>query len=1017
MPSRRVDVSEGLSLPRLLICIARLSLALGCAASIDVTASAIASRKNVTPAGTRIPKQLDRNTLLARNLLARTSLAGARGAAFIENRGQFDPRVRFQVRVRDKILWLTNTGIVFDVTRGQQSPGAGTSDYSSPSAGAGFAGSMFQEGQATATRKFERLVFAEEFIAADGEPVIEVGRPREESFNYFKGEDPGGWRARVLGYCEITYRDVWRGIDVRFSFDGRDVAQEFVVHPGADLRRVKVRYQGIERLGLAEDGSLIINTRFGHLRETRPLIYQEVGGRRLSVRGKFTLLDATSYSFSIKSYRPGYPLVIDPTLLYSTYLGGSREDFGTSIAADATGAAYITGWSRSSDFPTTTGSFQTTAPGSGFDTFVTKLSPSGELVYSTFLGGAQARAIGVNAAGEAYITGTTVQSFPTTANAYQTGCNYSAFLTKLNTAGDALLYSTCIGAEGFGGATGDAGSYALAVDSAGNAYLTGYTGGGFPVTPNAVQPTRRSRYIDAFLAVIDPAKSQSSSLLYSTYLGGSDDDRGYAVAVDASGNAYVGGWARGPGLPITDNAFQKDYRSVNGNCPNNGFPVTESCGNAFIAKINPKASGPSGLLYSSYLGGAGNAFHAGDSINAIAVDLQGNAYVAGTTGSPDFPTTPGSFQSTPFLCPNQGFVTKVNADGSTLLYSTHLRGTENVGNCEINISGIALDSSGNAYVTGGTRSDNFPVTPDAFQDTLHGGGALGFDAFLTKLNSTGSGLLYSTYLGGSGEDNGASVAVDATGDVYVTGWTSSPDFPTTPGALQSTSGTVTYGREDAFITKFPFGNAVRPFRVAEFTPHRGGNAGTVTMTVYGSGFRAGVSLKLKSAGYPDVVASPVFIGPGGLTLDATLDLHDAAPGVRDVVVTNPDGASALILGGFTLEQGGTTDIWVDVTGRTKLRSGSARTYYISFGNRGSIDAAVVNVWIAFPNFLKWDLGFSNTDSQLVSVGQIDSEIVVSIRKTLLASGASIVLPVKLTAPNDPQYAHRSIHIRGWVKSR
>jgi hypothetical protein len=462
---------------------------------------------------------------------------------------------------------------------------------------------------------------------------------------------------------------------------------------------------------------------------------------------------------------------VDPTLFYSTYLGGAAYDNGIAIAVDGAGNAYVTGLTSSVNFPTTAGAFQTTALAVG-NAFVTKFNPTGSgLVYSTYLAGASCfcdnnsfgNGIAVDAPGNAYVTGVTKSStFPTTGGAFQTaygGGITDAFVTKLNPTGSGLVYSTYLG----GGSDDQA--QGIAVDPAGNAYVVGLTrSSNFPTTLGAFQTAYGGGNLDAFVTKLNPA---GSGLAYSTYLGGSDDDRGIGIALDASGNAYVTGPTFSTNFPTTLGAFQTAY---GGN------------GDVFVTKLNSLGTG---LVYSTYLGGSGS-----DDGTGVAVDALGNAYVTGGTQSTNFPTL-AAFQPT-FGGVSDVFVAKLNPLGTGLLYSTYLGGSG-----DDFADGIALDALGSAYVTGRTASTNFPVTTGAPQ-TSFGGGVQ--DAFVTKLNPIGSGLVYSTYLGGSDGDVGQGIALDAlpNPNAYVAGATSSINFPTTSGAFQTVYGG---GPSDAFVTK------------------------------------------------------------------------------------------------------------------------------------------------------------------------------------------------------------------------
>ncbi len=404
------------------------------------------------------------------------------------------------------------------------------------------------------------------------------------------------------------------------------------------------------------------------------------------------------------------------------------------------------------------------------------IDPSVSYAYSTYLGGSaedDGFGIAFDSSGNAYVTGETMSTdFPRAGGVppnTSAGGSFDVFVTKIAANGSSLIYSTYIGGSGVG-KSNDSGN-AIAVDASGDAFVAGGTeSSDFPTTAGSFQPAIASGATgNAFIFELNPA---GSALTYSTYLGGSISDIALGVAVDSSGNVYAAGKTSSPDFPLSANPLQ-------------GSPV-----GGFVSKLKPAGAGASDLVFSTYLGGGGNDF-----VNAIALDSSANAYVTGQAESSTFHTTTGAFQTTFGGGITDAFVTAVKADGSAYIYSTYLGGSD----IDIGFA-IAVDSSGNAYVTGQTASSNtsakpFPTTTGAFQTTF-GGGA--FDAFVTKLNSTGSALVYSSYLGGSQADLGASIAVDGAGNAYVTGQTSSSDFPTAGTPTQTTFGGGTF---DAFVSE------------------------------------------------------------------------------------------------------------------------------------------------------------------------------------------------------------------------
>jgi hypothetical protein len=895
----------------------------------------------------------------APNLSAVNELLQRQGPIFIENRGQFDPRVKFLVTGNGANLWLTNEGIVFDFQRpsSKQSPDAAEAKPSFLER-LSHGREPFDPRLKSDRPPMERLVFKQKLVSANPNPTIEARDPQPGIYNYFTGSDPDKWRTHVLAYKEVVYRDIWKGIDLKLFANGPNLEEEFTVHPGADPSSVQLVYEGIKGLSLADDGSLQVATAFGDMLETSPRIYQEIAGKFVPLSGNFKVGVQNSYTFEVAKHDQQSDLIIDPTviyseprpgkksgqgnLLYSSFLGGSQGDQGTAIAVDNAGNAYIAGWTHSSDFPTTPGAFQTTAPNGA--AFVTKVNALGSapLVYSTYLGGqnAQGNGIAVDSSGSAYAVGGSAGSgFPTTANAFQSGCGGSAFVTKLTSGGDGLVYSTCLGYY-VSLAT------AVAVDSAGNAYITGFGvdgeyGGSYPTTPNAFQVQTPTINGGAVISVLNPSASGASSLIYSSYLAGTPQDvfygdRGLGIAVDAYGKAYITGWTTSYDFPVTAGAYMTVYP---------GQPCCDFCGCApalggrllpstFVAKFDPLASGAASLIYSTFLGGS-----LGTVGNGLAVDPLGNTYVNGSTGkaygytsgSPvPFPTTPGAFQTVPDG--NDAFVTKFNAAGNNLVYSTLLGGGDRQGNGENTGTAIALDASNDAYVTGWTRTSNFPTTPDAFQQYPGGGGGYGANCFVTKFNGAATQLVYSSYLGGGTSDDYADgIAVDAVGDAYMTGWTASIDFPVTSFAFQPAYA----GGADAFVTKFPIGDPAG-ISISAMLPSGGGNAGSVTVEVFGTGFHNGASVALTGA-CGSAVASPVIVGTGGQLLTATFNLTSNTPGVCDVTVVNVDGSRSTLSNAFTVVQGGGADVRLSVIA-TGVEPGFDTTYTISASNVGSIDS-------------------------------------------------------------------------------
>jgi len=865
------------------------------------------------------------------SLQAMSQKLGALRPVFIENKGQFDARVRFQVRSGGKTLWLTDSGIVFDVVEGDSS----ARDSSTASS------QLTQEhtpGQPPADLKIERHVICQDFVSANHDVVIETKGVQEGTYNYFSGNDPAKWQTKVRAYSEVVYHDIWNGVDLRLYANGSDLEQEFIVKPGAEISQVRVAYRGIEGLEIAKDGSLVINTAAGAMHESKPRIYQEKAGKHSVVQGQFELLSENSYTFSIAEHDPQYALVIDPTVLYSTYLGGSagndiyraNYEVATGVAVDAGGSAYVTGYTMSQDFPVTAGAFQTTYAGANEAGFISKFNATGSaLVYSSYLDNTIYSPVGiaVDAMGNAYVTGVPDQNgFPTTANAYSPACKVNAFLSVLDPTGSTLLYSTCFGQTQDHNASQYVWASGIAVDSNGHAFIVGYvsSNGAIPTTPNAFQTSSLPGYGAAFVTGFDTKAPGASSLFYSTYFGPTSSDYytigvwGSSIAVDSFGKIYMTG-NTGSNLPVTPGAFQRSFISCN------------KCSHSFVAKLDPVAPIGQSLIYSTYLEGSYQDVGTG-----IAVDGLGNAFAIGTTYSSDFPTTPGAFQAVPISGwgggnGHEGFVAKLNAGGSGVGYASFIEPVYGGG---VTANGIAVDTFGDAYITGWFRANqvNMPITTDAFQSTYSKLSTDFSESFLMKVDPTGSTLIYSSYLGGEGDDVANAVAVDQTGDAYVVGHTSSYLFPVTAHAFQS----VMHGTGDAFVTKLPLGSS-GVLSITEVLPNSGGNAGSVTATIIGAGFHGGATVTL-GCGTSIVTGSNASVTAGGLVLTATFDLTSSSPGTCNVVVTNPDQISATVPNGFTVQQGGAANLQIQKIGSPAV-AGRNITYVITVQNTGNIDSA------------------------------------------------------------------------------
>jgi hypothetical protein len=580
-----------------------------------------------------------------------------------------------------------------------------------------------------------------EKLVGSSKTVPEGKDKAQTKVNHFIGNDKTRWNTDIAAYNSISLGEVYPGVELRLKAYGKRVERVFTVKPGADPKTINLKIEGAKSLKINDKGELEVKTGSGEVRYSTPLAYQERNGKRETVQVAYSL-NKNMYGFKVGGYDASLPLIIDPELVYSTFIGGSGVDAGLDIAVDAGGHAYIAGVTYSSKGLS--------------DAFVAKIKPDGSgLVYATYLGGSGNDA-GYGIAlynGSVYVTGQTYsKDFPTTSGAFSLKINgkADAFIAKLEENGN-LAYSTFLG----GGGPDKGNSIAVGGDGV---YVTGETlSSNFPITPYAAFARSRGK-IDAFVTKLNPTLS---TLPYSTYLGGTGDDIGYAIAVDSSGNAYITGETSSP------NFYKAD-----------GYDSTLSGPkDAFVTKLNPIGSQ---LVYSIYLGGS-----ASDAGFGIALDAAGNAYVTGETTSSDFPTTTVN----PLNGPKDAFVTKLNSDGSGLGFSTLLGGIGSDSGED-----IAIGVSGNIYILGNTDSA-FCQTPGII------GPLGGSDTFLAELNNTGSALLRLFCLGGGSSDSAWGLALDQ-GAAYITGETFSTDFPTTSGAYNTQLG----GSTDAFVVKLSIDN-------------------------------------------------------------------------------------------------------------------------------------------------------------------------------------------------------------------
>jgi hypothetical protein len=762
--------------------------------------------------------------------------------SFEKNQGQVDSQVRFLSRGNGYSLFLTDSAAVLSLRKPEVSPSLGTA------AKPRIPSSLAPKQPAS----FKTDVVRMELAGASRGLHVTGDSQLPGTANYFIGNDPAKWHSAVPMYSQVKYDHVYPGVDLVYYGNQSQLEYDFIVAPNADPRPIKLHFAGASKLKIAANGDLEVVGKNGQIAFHKPVVYQELGGRRKDIEGSFNVLARNTVAFVLGSYDHSHEVVIDPTLVYSTYLGGSGNGSlqsdtsqASAVAVDTAGNVYITGTTSSADFPVSSGALER-VPNQGKINYVTtysfiaKLDPTGStLLYSTYLGGSgqvvpttspvpnygdYIYSIAVDSSGDAFVTGLAASpDFPVTSGAYQTTHNAASvgdangFITKLNPTGSALVYSTYLGGSGGGDICNH-----IAIDASGDAYVVGDNAAtDFPVTSGVLQSSPRGM----FITKMNPS---GTGLVYSTYFGSAFFSNEYAnaIAVDGLGNAYIAGQTASSSFPVTTNAYQK----VNKAFANNGVPT------GFIAKIDTTGST---APYVTLLGGSGSSLrNGGDEVFGIAVDAAGEAYVTGITGSPDFPTSSNAIQTTnktlplrftdPAVSYTNAFVAKLNAAGSGLLFSTYLGSTN--GELMLGSGNIALDSTNRVYVTGTTYGTDFPVTASAIQGANNSAGHSGninapttavANAFVTTLGSDGS-LIYSSYFGGSGlpvsvyeygaqypegsylGEDGVGLALDSANAVYLAGNAQSEDLAVTSGAYQTTKTAL----ETAYVAKFDLSAAV-----------------------------------------------------------------------------------------------------------------------------------------------------------------------------------------------------------------
>jgi hypothetical protein len=678
---------------------------------------------------------------------------------FEPNQGQFDPAVRFAARYGGGTFFFTSQGMAMVFLRHK---------VSSPSIFDGVRGLLMERQHPRA----EELALMVRFSGALPSPRLEGLDPLPGTLNYYIGDDPSAWQAGLSTFGSIVYRDLYRGIDLRYSATLERLKYEFFLDPGADVDQIALVYDGAEHLQLNEAGDLEIHTAWGALVEGAPVAWQEgEGGEREAVAVHFALAPGRQVGFEVGPYDQGRPLVIDPglayrsaaapTLEYSTFVGGSGTDSGYGLAIDGAGNTVVTGRVASANFPTTSGAYDR-AHGGDFDAFVVKLSADGSsLLYSTYVGGSnldRGTAVALDGSGNALVSGDTRSSnFPTTSGAYDRDHNGGGdiFVVKLSSNGGSLLNST------FVGGSGNEESWGMALAGSGEPVVAGQSDSSNFPTPGGAYDRDHNGGFDA---VVFKLASNLGSLRFSTYIGGSGDDKSKGVVLDSSDRAVVTGGTSSSNFPTTAGAYDRGH--------NGGEDL-------FILKL---AANGDALVYSTYLGGSDD-----DRGWSPVLDHDGQPIVTGRTYSSDLPTK--SAYDSGYNGDEDALLAKLSADGGSLVFCTYLGGADReMGHKP------AVDGAGNVLLTGRTESGNFPTTSDAL-DRTHGGDK---DVFVAKFSPNGQELQYSTYIGGGGAETGRWLKVVDGTDVVIAGSTESSTFPTTSGAYDGGHN----GDSDVFVLRF-----------------------------------------------------------------------------------------------------------------------------------------------------------------------------------------------------------------------
>lgn len=864
---------------------------------------------------------------------------------FIENRGQEAHQARYYLEAGSGVTWVTDGGLRFqrrrETTRGRSAKPRVIGDE---------------------RREYEEHVVFLDFIDPSPGRRFLASIPDRGKLHFL--EKGVARESRSFGLLE--QENLWPGIKLKLYRLEGGIEHEFVVSPAADPKRIRFTIAGAERISIAQDGSLEIATPFDPIRLKTPFAYQTIAGKRIEVKVSFRLEGKNEVGFDLGSYDRAEPLVIDP-VVYSTYLGGTSSDVALFAEVDGAGNLYVLGRSASADFPISSGAIKPTLGST--DITLTKFSPAGAPLFSTYFGGSGSdfpRAMTIDSSGDIYVAAQTSSAdWPVTPDALQPtrpGGPFDCAYSKISADGASVLYGTYIG--GTVGNTGDAGNDSpseIAVDANGVVTLIGLTGSGdFPTSPGAYQ-TIFGGNVDIFVARF----AANGELQFSTFIGGSGLDRTYlpSASVLADGRVIITGSSNSDDFPVSGNAFDATFN-----------------GQTDMVAGLLSADGAS-LVYSTYFGGVG------DDLGGASIGMpDGSVVVAGLCGFEDCPVTSGAYSDTFYAATSStGMLFRLPTDGSPPIFSTTLAPANPQSgfvNSNFGNSALAVNPLGELLV--GYQYLSFPgnpelaVTEDAFQASKGGG----LDGAVALISPDGSNLLYASYLGGSDDDGINALVADADYNFYFIGGTDSENFPVSSNAIQGANSNQFSA--DNFIVKIsnptptpsatptidptisvtptsrptPVSTATAtpttpPGLIGQISPISGGNAGSTSLIARGLGFLDGAVAILRS-GATVVTADQVVVTGGSRFASLIFNLEGVPPGTYDLVITNPDGRSLTRLQAFSVVAGGQPEISAEVNGRSLIRSDTQASYSLTVRNSGNADAFLTIVSLTIPNELTFE---------------------------------------------------------------